>query len=127
MVWAWLGEENARLLLLGALLLLYMCAGALIFRMIEEDYNPNSDISTATSSTNSVEDYETSLNTYLGLQPNMTDEQLDALLNVIYSYGNSTLALATSKPKWDFADGFHFAATIVSTIGKFLSAFKYLF
>lgn len=119
MVWAWLGEENARLLLLGSLLLLYMCAGALIFRLIEEDYNPQNDPSTSTSTTN-VDDYESSLNAYLSLQPNMSAEQLDALLKLVYSYGNSTLATTTAKPKWDFADGFHFAATIVSTIGNHL-------
>ena len=35
MVWAWLGEENARLLLLAGVLVVYMSAGAVLFNFVE--------------------------------------------------------------------------------------------
>ncbi|CAH1408311.1 unnamed protein product [Nezara viridula] len=36
MVWAWLGEENARLLLLAGVLVAYMCFGAVLFNFVED-------------------------------------------------------------------------------------------
>ncbi|XP_014259313.2 potassium channel subfamily K member 12-like [Cimex lectularius] len=89
MVWRWLGEENARLLLLAGLLLAYMSAGALLFQFLEEEPEPV-------------------LATYLKLIPNITEEQADLLHSLISN---------TTRPKWDYAGSFHFAATIVSTIG----------
>lgn len=60
------------------------------------------------------EDLKPEYETYLGLQPDMSAEQLAALHQLIRAYNNSS----SSPISWDFAGGFHFAATIVSTIGE---------
>jgi len=119
-----LTEENIRFVLLAIFLYIYLCIGASIFQAVEEQ-----------AENQMRENYET---LYTGFRRNlsllnaeeggMLEEEgefpnpititEDDLLQLLYAYGNATKAGAFARKRWDWVGSFHFAWTIVSTIGK---------
>lgn len=122
-----LTEENIRFMLLGLILYLYLCMGAFIFQALEED--PETEMREGFFALY----YEfrqnlTLLNEEVGLLHDSNTEfqekyppfqiSEDDLLRLLYAYGNATKAGVFQRQHWDWVGSFHFAWTIVSTIGK---------
>lgn len=100
-----LSEDNARVVLLAVVLLLYMVLGALLFQHLES----SADLTQA-------EDYDRLLAQFRALLDNTTLDRaaLEKLLDL-----HTTVTLTGGHGRqWDFAGSFHFVSTIVSTIGK---------
>ena len=113
-----LKEDNARFLLLGFVLVLYMVLGAIIFQFLEEPIELEERRIFNESFTNTLDQLKQSLN-----DNNVTLEQIEELL---YKWGNASSEGVTSpKRLWDYAGSFHFVYTVVSTIGKYLTLFHF--
>ncbi len=120
-----LTEENIRFVLLALLLYIYLCIGACIFQAVEEDaenqMRDNYDIIYNDFTLNL-----SLLNEGALLSPSDSYDSDPAfhvisendLLRLLYAYGNATKAGAFARKRWDWVGSFHFAWTIVSTIGE---------
>ncbi|KAG8311168.1 hypothetical protein J6590_048767, partial [Homalodisca vitripennis] len=99
-----LSEDNARVVLLAAVLLLYMLLGALLFQQLE-----------SAAELTLVEDYDRVLSQFRAALDNTTLDHaaLERLLNL----HTAVTSGAGQGRRWDFAGSFHFVSTIVSTIG----------
>ncbi|XP_067119928.1 potassium channel subfamily K member 13-like isoform X1 [Centruroides vittatus] len=100
-----LGEENARLLLLAVVMVIYMIIGAAVFQILEQ---PEEE-----------QNRQRFLNVYRNFwsKYNNTIDMQD-VLTLLYEYGNATAAgVIDKRQRWDFSGSFYFVGTVVSTIG----------
>lgn len=125
------GEDNARFILLGIVLIIYMILGALIFQHLENDtelaqaqkfwtlYDQFQDFYLpAVINRNCSQGIDFRENETLVINAEL--EGLDRLHKLLYAYGNATaMGIVHKRRRWDFVGSFHFVSTIVSTIGKF--------
>lgn len=102
--WLALSEDNARVLLLAVMLLLYMLLGALLFQWLE-----------SSAELQLVHDYSSVLQQFQAVLENTTLDQ--AALERLLSLHTAVNAGGGYGRRWDFAGSFHFVTTIVSTIG----------
>lgn len=102
--WLALSEDNARVLLLAVMLLLYMLLGALLFQWLE-----------SSAELQLVHDYGSVLQQFQAVLENTTLDQ--AALERLLSLHTAVNAGGGYGRRWDFAGSFHFVTTIVSTIG----------
>lgn len=102
--WLVLSEDNARVLLLAVMLLLYMLLGALLFQWLE-----------SSAELQLVHDYASVLQQFQAVLENTTLDQ--AALERLLSLHTAVNAGGGYGRRWDFAASFHFVTTIVSTIG----------
>ncbi|XP_054265380.1 potassium channel subfamily K member 13-like [Macrosteles quadrilineatus] len=99
-----LSEDNARVVLLAIVLLLYMVMGALLFQQLES----STELAVAGDYAQMLAQVRAALdNTTLD---NATLDRLLDLHSTVTSGGGA-------GRRWDFAGSFHFVSTIVSTIG----------
>lgn len=103
--WLALSEDNARVLLLAVMLLLYMLLGALLFQWLE-----------SSAELQLVHDYGSVLQQFQAVLENTTLDQ--AALENLLSLHTAVNAGGGYGRRWDFAGSFHFVSTIVSTIGE---------
>jgi potassium channel subfamily K member 13 len=104
-----LGEDNARFVLLAAVLLLYMVAGAALFQFLEQD--------TENAMVHRFWDVYADFHRRLANESTRLDMGL--VHQLLYAYGNATaVGIVHKRRRWDFAGSFHFVGTIVSTIGE---------
>jgi len=127
-----LTEENIRFLLLAIILYIYLCLGAFIFQAFEEE----AEIEMRESFHSLYAEFRENL-TLLNEEAKLSGVGYDGqnnfeesrgggesqiseedLLRLLYAYGNATKAGAFLRVRWDWVGSFHFAWTIVSTIGK---------
>lgn len=121
-----LTEENIRFVLLAVFLYVYLCIGAFVFQAVEEQaenqmrenyeiiYN---EFRRNLSLLNEDErEFPVDSSEYESSNPITITE--NDLLHLLYAYGNATKAGAFARKRWDWVGSFHFAWTIVSTIGK---------
>lgn len=120
-------EENVRFVLLAVFLYIYLCIGATIFQAVEEPAETQHRIS-----------YELIYNEFIGNLTVLNDNAAlsfhpnpkslingreavfiseQELLQLLYAYGNATRAGVYGAKRWNWVGSFHFAWTIVSTIG----------
>ncbi|KAH7933093.1 hypothetical protein HPB49_008002 [Dermacentor silvarum] len=102
-----LREENARFVLLAAVLLVYMILGALLFRAIE-----------GPGELEARERYDQVLRDFW-LKYNGTVDPED-VVRLLEEHGNASSRnlLPSKRPRWDFVGAFYFVGTVVSTIGE---------
>lgn len=109
-----LKEDNARFLLLALVLVLYMVFGALVFQQLEEENETR-------ERARFHRDFDATLAKLEGevRAGNVSLARVEALL---YVWGNMTSEghAEGGRRRWDFAGSFHFAYTVVSTIGECL-------
>jgi hypothetical protein len=107
-----LGEDNARFVLLAAVLLLYMVAGAALFQFLEQD--------TENAMVHRFWDVYADFHRRLANESSRLDMGL--VHQLLYAYGNATaVGIVHKRRRWDFAGSFHFVGTIVSTIGEIVN------
>lgn len=109
-----LGEDNMRVALLAAVLLLYMLLGAFIFQQLE-----------SAAELTLTQKYQQSYTEFTSALDNGTADY-DALHRLLDLHATVTSAGVIHGRRWDFAGSFHFVSTIVSTIGKSTIAFVFL-
>lgn len=105
-----LNEENARVMLLGCLMTVYVFFGALIIRKFESPVEKRL-----------LRNYWKMYGDFEEKLINGTAE-VDELKTLLYTYGNmtSTLGVPGQYEKWNFIGSLHFVVTIVTTIGESL-------
>lgn len=108
-----LKEDNARFLLLGVVLMLYMLLGALVFQAFEEDNERRDRQNHINRYNKSMEELRKAV-----ADQNVNMTQVEELL---YIWGNMTADghKVEGRWLWDFAGSFHFVYTVVSTIGEY--------
>ncbi|CAG0888936.1 unnamed protein product [Darwinula stevensoni] len=102
-----ISEDNARFLLLGVVLIIYLLSGALLFQFLEQDEEVR-------MRKRYWEAYDHFLSRFEQNQASMSDVEV---LMEAYSQAKVSGMLNGTRPRWDFLGSFHFVATIVSTIG----------
>jgi len=132
-----LTEENIRFVLLAIFLYIYLCIGAFIFQAIEEsaetqmrlnyeilfnDFMHNLTLlnEEVTKSNQETEEHSFESRNRNDLTFPNTNNVIteNDVFQLLYAYGNATKAGAFSRRRWDWVGSFHFAWTIVSTIGE---------
>lgn len=121
-------EENIRFVLLAVFLYIYLCIGATIFQAVEEPTEIRRRIEYDLIYNEFVANLNLlNENAALVFHPDHIDlihnrESIfvseQDLLNLLYAYGNASRAGIHGAKRWDWVGSFHFAWTIVSTIGK---------
>ena len=102
-----LKEDNARFLLLAAVMVIYMLCGAAVFQALERDNEIAKKIV-----------YLEYLNNFTATYPMVNRSDLQKLLT-IHSQAETAGIVGDRRPRWDFSGAFYFVGTVVSTIGEF--------
>ena len=110
-----LNDENARIVLLGCIMTMYVLFGAVVIRSFESPFEKNL-----------LNDYRDMYNQFEERLSNGT-AKIEELRALLYTYGNVTSALGElgKYERWNFLGSLHFVVTIVTTIGEcqFFSSF----
>ncbi len=126
-------EENARIVFLALLLVIYLCFGALCFSFVErqneleerdfykEKYEDFMRIH-CPSEKNGVPKFEKRhRRRHHRRHVSPSSVNCSQLIELLDLRGNFSLAgLMSDRPKWDFPGSFYFVGTVVSTIGEYL-------
>ena len=121
-------EENIRFVLLAVFLYMYLCIGATIFQAVEEPTEIRRRIEYDLIYNEFVANLSLlNENAALVFHPdhaNLVRERESIflseqdLLQLLYAYGNAARSGIHGAKRWDWVGSFHFAWTIVSTIGE---------
>ncbi|KAF7477086.1 Hypothetical predicted protein [Marmota monax] len=106
-----LNEDNARFLLLAALILLYLLGGAAVFSALELAHERQAK-----------QRWEERLANF-SRGHNLSREELRGFLRHYEEATRAGIRMDNVRPRWDFTGAFYFVGTVVSTIGLSLSAF----
>uniref|UniRef100_A0A4W3GMW3 Potassium channel domain-containing protein n=1 Tax=Callorhinchus milii TaxID=7868 RepID=A0A4W3GMW3_CALMI len=104
--WGVLTEDNARFVLLAALILLYMLFGAAVFSSIEQPGEKEARQRWLERQEN------------FSLRYNVSHVELSNLLRFYEEANVAGIHVDSISPRWDFSGAFYFVGTVVSTIGK---------
>ncbi|XP_074091618.1 potassium channel subfamily K member 13 [Macrotis lagotis] len=100
-----LNQDNARFLLLAALIVLYMLCGAAVFSAIER-----------AQECRAKEQWKEKLLNF-SLTHNLSLEEIQDFLRDYEDATAAGIRIGDSRPRWDFTGAFYFVGTVVSTIG----------
>ncbi|KAM4853024.1 potassium channel subfamily K member 13 [Thomomys bottae] len=100
-----LNEENARFLLLAALILLYLLGGAAVFSALELAHERQAK-----------QRWEERLANF-SRGHNLSREELRGFLRHYEEATRAGVRVDSVRPRWDFTGAFYFVGTVVSTIG----------
>ncbi|XP_054988159.1 potassium channel subfamily K member 13 [Sorex araneus] len=100
-----LNEDNARCLLLAALLALYLLGGAAVFSALER-----------APERQAKQRWEGRLANF-SRSHNVSREQLRAFLRHYEEAAEAGIRVDSVRPRWDFTGAFYFVGTVVTTIG----------
>ncbi|XDC77665.1 hypothetical protein R6Z07F_008838 [Ovis aries] len=98
-------EDNARFLLLGALLALYLLGGAAVFSALERPHERQAR-----------QRWEERLAGF-GRRHNLSRDALRGFLRHFEEAAAAGVRVDGARPRWDFPGAFYFVGTVVSTIG----------
>lgn len=99
-------EDNARFLLLGALLALYLLGGAAVFSALERPHERQAR-----------QRWEERLAGF-GRRHNLSRDALRGFLRHFEEAAAAGVRVDGARPRWDFPGAFYFVGTVVSTIGE---------
>ncbi|KAG5206975.1 hypothetical protein MJG53_008744 [Ovis ammon polii x Ovis aries] len=97
-------EDNARFLLLGALLALYLLGGAAVFSALERPHERQAR-----------QRWEERLAGF-GRRHNLSRDALRGFLRHFEEAAAAGVRVDGARPRWDFPGAFYFVGTVVSTI-----------
>ncbi|KAM5272998.1 potassium channel subfamily K member 13 [Ctenodactylus gundi] len=100
-----LNEDNARFLLLAALILLYLLCGAAVFSALEQAHERQAKQHWEERLVNFSRVHDVSL------------EELRGFLRRYEEAARAGIRMDSVSPRWDFTGAFYFVGTVVSTIG----------
>ncbi|KAM7159064.1 potassium channel subfamily K member 13 [Molossus nigricans] len=100
-----LNEDNARFLLLAALLVLYLLGGAAVFSALERAHERQAK-----------QRWEERLANF-SRRHNLSREELRGFLRHYEEATEAGVRVDNTRPRWDFTGAFYFVGTVVSTIG----------
>ncbi|KAG3260528.1 potassium channel subfamily K member 13 [Ictidomys tridecemlineatus] len=100
-----LNEDNARFLLLAALILLYLLGGAAVFSALELAHERQAK-----------QRWEERLANF-SRGHNLSREELRGFLRHYEEATRAGIRMDNVRPRWDFTGAFYFVGTVVSTIG----------
>lgn len=101
-----LNEDNARFLLLAALIVLYLLGGAAVFSALELAHERQAK-----------QRWEERLANF-SRRHNLSRDELRGFLRHYEEATEAGIRVANARPRWDFTGAFYFVGTVVSTIGK---------
>ncbi|KAK2104596.1 hypothetical protein P7K49_018452 [Saguinus oedipus] len=101
-----LNEDNARFLLLAALIVLYLLGGAAVFSALELAHERQAK-----------QRWEERLANF-SRGHNLSRDELRGFLRHYEEATRAGIRVDNARPRWDFAGAFYFVGTVVSTIGK---------
>ncbi|EHB09658.1 Potassium channel subfamily K member 13 [Heterocephalus glaber] len=101
-----LNEDNARFLLLAALILLYLLGGAAVFSALELAHERQAK-----------QRWEERLANF-SRSHNLSREELRGFLRHYEEATRAGIRMDNVRPRWDFTGAFYFVGTVVSTIEK---------
>lgn len=104
-----LNEDNARFLLLAALIVLYLLGGAAVFSALELAHERQAK-----------QRWEERLANF-SRRHNLSREELRGFLRHYEEATEAGIRVDSARPRWDFTGAFYFVGTVVSTIGKWAS------
>lgn len=102
-----LNEDNARFLLLAALIGLYLLGGAAVFSALER-----------APERQAKQRWEERLANF-SRSHNLSRAELRHLLRHYEEATGAGVRVDSARPRWDFIGAFYFVGTVVSTIGKY--------
>ncbi|XP_036887433.1 potassium channel subfamily K member 13 [Sturnira hondurensis] len=100
-----LNEDNARFLLLAALIVLYLLGGAAVFSALELAHERQAK-----------QRWEERLANF-SRRHNLSREELRGFLRHYEEASEAGIRMDNTRPRWDFTGAFYFVGTVVSTIG----------
>ncbi|XP_036738386.1 potassium channel subfamily K member 13 [Manis pentadactyla] len=100
-----LNEDNARFLLLAALIVLYLLGGAAVFSALELAHERQAK-----------QRWEERLANF-SRRHNLSRDELRGFLRHYEEATEAGIRVANARPRWDFTGAFYFVGTVVSTIG----------
>ncbi|XP_007942678.1 potassium channel subfamily K member 13 [Orycteropus afer afer] len=100
-----LNEDNARFLLLAALIVLYLLGGAAVFSALE-----------LAPERQAKQRWEERLANF-SRRHNLSRDELRGFLRLYEEATAAGIRVDTVRPRWDFTGAFYFVGTVVSTIG----------
>ncbi|XP_006839642.1 PREDICTED: potassium channel subfamily K member 13 [Chrysochloris asiatica] len=100
-----LNEDNARFLLLAALIVLYLLGGAAVFSALERAHERQAK-----------QRWEERLANF-SRRHNLSLDELRGLLRLYEEATAAGIRVDSVRPRWDFAGAFYFVGTVISTIG----------
>lgn len=101
-----LNEDNARFLLLAALIVLYLLGGAAVFSALELGHERQAK-----------QRWEERLANF-SRRHNLSRDELRGFLRHYEEATEAGIRVDNARPRWDFTGAFYFVGTVVSTIGK---------
>lgn len=101
-----LSEDNARFLLLAALILLYLLCGAAVFSTIEQPTEAEAHAKWRATFEN------------FSCGHNLNHTELQEFLSEFEGAYLAGIRIGNPRSRWDFSGAFYFVGTVVSTIGK---------
>lgn len=102
----YLNEDNARFLLLAALIVLYLLGGAAVFSALELAHERQAK-----------QRWEERLANF-SRRHNLSRDELRGFLRHYEEATEAGIRVDSARPRWDFTGAFYFVGTVVSTIGK---------
>lgn len=105
----YLNEDNARFLLLAALIVLYLLGGAAVFSALELAHERQAK-----------QRWEERLANF-SRRHNLSRDELRGFLRHYEEATEAGIRVDSARPRWDFTGAFYFVGTVVSTIGKWAS------
>ncbi|XP_075388460.1 potassium channel subfamily K member 13 [Tenrec ecaudatus] len=100
-----LNEDNARFLLLAALIVLYLLGGAAVFSALELAHERQAK-----------QRWEGRLANF-SRRHNLSRDELRGFLRLYEEATAAGVRVDSARPRWDFTGAFYFVGTVVSTIG----------
>lgn len=101
-----LNEDNARFLLLAALIVLYLLGGAAVFSALELAHERQAK-----------QRWEERLANF-SRRHSLSREELRGFLRHYEEATEAGIRVDNTRPRWDFTGAFYFVGTVVSTIGR---------
>ncbi|XP_025726243.1 potassium channel subfamily K member 13 isoform X2 [Callorhinus ursinus] len=101
----YLNEDNARFLLLAALIVLYLVGGAAVFSALELAHERQAK-----------QRWEERLANF-SRRHNLSRDELRGFLRHYEEATEAGIRVDSARPRWDFTGAFYFVGTVVSTIG----------
>lgn len=101
-----LSEDNARFLLLAALIALYLLGGAAVFSALELAHERQAK-----------QRWEERLANF-SRRHNLSRDELRGFLRHYEEATEAGIRVDSTRPRWDFTGAFYFVGTVVSTIGE---------